>query len=123
MKYSSVNQAMETVSTIAKPGFSTGLPLASFSYTDEGELLVRDSTSYWSDGKVLMVIPTIETATKRLDMMDIALAAVLVSGFSMRSHIIFWYFANFPVPKSSSSSFIALDIKKTKLVHMLCYLF
>ena len=89
MKYSSVNQAMETVSTIAKPGFSTGLPLASFSYTDEGELLVRDSTSYWSDGKVLMVIPTIETATKRFDMMDIALAAVLVSGFSMRSHIIF----------------------------------
>ena len=43
MKYSSVNQAMETVSTIAKPGISTGLPLASFSYTDQGQLLVRDS--------------------------------------------------------------------------------
>ena len=38
MKYSSVNQAMETVSTIAKPGFSTGFPLASFSYTDQGEV-------------------------------------------------------------------------------------
>ena len=54
---------------------------------------------------MLIVIPTMETATKIVDMMEMYLAATLVSGFSIRSHMIFWYLANFPGPKSSSSSF------------------
>ena len=39
---------------------------------------------------------------------SLTLAAVDVCGFSMRSHRHLWYFANLPVPKSSSTSFLML---------------
>ena len=45
-----------------------------------------------------------DTATKMVERTEMIWAALLVSGFSIKSHIIFWYLANFPVPKSSSSS-------------------
>ena len=80
-----------------------------------------------SCGMVEIVMPTIETATKlvlrmltyltfvfRIHPLKLYnynhLAAKLVSGFSMRSHISFWYWANFPGPKSSSSSFLSFPL-------------
>ena len=45
-----------------------------------------------------------DTATKDIDMMEVTWAARLESDFSNRSQIHFWYLANFPTPKSSSSS-------------------
>ena len=59
---------------------------------------------YWRAGRVEMVIPTMETDTKMVERTEMTWAALLVSGFSITSHIIFWYLANLPVPKSSSSS-------------------
>ena len=52
MKYSRVNQAMQTVSTMAREGLSMVFPLASL---------------YWRLGRVLMVIPTIDTDTKMVE--------------------------------------------------------
>ena len=52
MKYSRVNQAMQTVSTMARDGLSIVLPLASL---------------YWRLGRVLMVIPTMEMETKMVE--------------------------------------------------------
>ena len=66
---------------------------------------------------MLITIPTMETKTKLMEMMETTLmgdslllrgvilsilayfAAVLDSGFSMRSHTHFWYRAHFPSPK------------------------
>ena len=74
MKYSRVNQAMQTVSIMARVGLSIVLPCWSL---------------YRRISRVLMVIPTMETATNIVDSTEMTWAAVLVSGFSMRSHIIF----------------------------------
>ena len=52
MKYSSVNQAMQTVSIIARVGLSMVLPWWSL---------------YCRISRVLIVIPTIETATNMVD--------------------------------------------------------
>ena len=52
MKYSRVNQAMQTVSIMAKVGLSMVLPMPSL---------------YWRTSRVLIVIPTMETATNIVD--------------------------------------------------------
>ena len=74
MKYSRVNQAIHTVSIMASVGLSIVFPCWSL---------------YWRISSVLIVIPTIDTATKMVDMTDMTWAALLVSGFSIKSHIIF----------------------------------
>ena len=86
MKYSSVNQAMQTVSTIAKVGLSIVLPDGeddnnNVDEEDEdgdkkvmGVIVIRKrmtvlplASLYWRLGRVLMVMPTMDTDTKMVE--------------------------------------------------------
>ena len=57
---------------------------------------------------ILKMLPIVETTTKAMEMQEITLAAMEVWGFSIKSHKQIWYLTNFPVPKSSSTSFFIL---------------
>ena len=45
---------------------------------------------YWRDSRVLTIIPTMETATKLMEVTETTWARVLLSECSIRSHRYFW---------------------------------
>ena len=49
-----------------------------------------EHTVYWSDSRVLTIIPTMETATKLMEVTETTWARVLLSECSIRSHRYFW---------------------------------
>ena len=69
-RYSNVNHATLVVSISDKMGFSTRLPCRSV---------------YCSASRVLTIIPTMETATKEMEVMETICAGVLLSECSIRS--------------------------------------
>ena len=95
---------MQIVSIMLSQGFSIRVPSAAWRERTNLRLDGERLTLYWRAGRVLITIPTMDTNTKLMDMMDTILAARLDSGFSMRSQIHFWYLANLPRPKVSVSS-------------------
>ena len=53
-------------------------------------LFLKAPTVYWSDSRVLTIIPTMETATKLMEVTETTWARVLLSECSIRSHRYFW---------------------------------
>ena len=65
-------------------------------------------TVYCRASRVFTIIPTMDTATNDIEVTETNCAAVLLSECSIRSHRNFWWPENFPVPKSSSASWILI---------------
>ena len=71
IKYSRVNQAMQTVSIMAKVGLSIVLPAESLQQPIRCQNYwswpIRELTLYCNTSRVLIVMPTIDTATNTVE--------------------------------------------------------
>ena len=104
-RYSVENQATLVVSIRDRMGFSTMFPFMSYKIQcklqayfitqTEPQVLrlvskLTAPTVYWRASRVLAIIPTMETATKLMEVTEITWARVLLSECSIVSHRYFW---------------------------------